>query len=297
MQFRFLLPFVASTLIVATNLSPAAEATGEKSTRAVSLTYIANEGLLITGANEKVLIDSIFTNGFGIWDAPSPELLEKIKTALPPFDHVTCVLATHADADHFSATDTLQHLLSNPASAFFAPLEVTQQLHQLPQFDQVKARVHPAAQSGAPTEQRIVAGLVVRAVPLEHLTRPPTMPPAPYNVGHLFTIDGIKFFHTGDMGSQNLQAFQHAKLREEQVDVAIVNCYFFDNASVESALAVLACLNPKVVLLAHLPRQGFEQETDRILKLPGMPRMIALNSPMQAYAISKKGSELLISKN
>ena len=73
-------------------------------TQALKVTYIANEGFLISSKTKKVLIDSIFRKGYGIYLEPTNDIRKKIETAQPPFDQVNLVMATHSDADHFDSS-------------------------------------------------------------------------------------------------------------------------------------------------------------------------------------------------
>jgi len=56
--------------------------------KAIDITYIANEGFLISSRDSKVLIDGIFTEGFGRFQTPTAETLAKESQASPPFDNI-----------------------------------------------------------------------------------------------------------------------------------------------------------------------------------------------------------------
>ena len=61
----------------------------------LKVTYIANEGFLISSANKKVLIDALFGSGYSHYLTPSEEIHKKMVNAQPPFNDVDLVLVIH----------------------------------------------------------------------------------------------------------------------------------------------------------------------------------------------------------
>jgi L-ascorbate metabolism protein UlaG (beta-lactamase superfamily) len=246
-------------------------------------------GLLIVGPGAKVLVDSMFTESYGIFQVPSADVLQRLQEASAPFDGVTCALATHDDGDHFSATVVLNHLLHDSSCSFAAPAEAIALMAPLPRYGDVKGRIYAVPPSGASTDLKL-GSLIVRAIPLEHMERPPSMPRVPYNLGYIFSIGDIRFFHAGDMGVQNLEAIQRCNLRSEKVDVLIVNWYLFRERSVESARAIIGYLRPQLILLTHLTPGNHREEADQATKISGLPPIVPLDTPMQTYGIQREGA-------
>ena len=307
-RFRSCLQYtvLGAALVISTiKADPAeipAEAGGSKSPlsarrASVEITYVANMGLLIVGPEAKVLVDSMFTESYGIFQVPSAEVLQRLQEARAPFDGVTCALATHDDGDHFSASVVLNHLVHDPSCSFAAPAEAVALMEPLPGYGDVKRRIQAVPPSGAPTDLKL-GNLIVRAIPLEHMERPPSMPRVPYNLGYVFSIGGIRFLHAGDMGAHNLEAIQRCDLQSEAVDVLIVNWYLFRERSVESARAIIGCLRPQLILLTHLTPGHHREEADQAARIPGLPPIVPLETPMQTYVIQRAGSgpQVTISK-
>src|SRR5688500_17305265 len=99
----------------ARNASPARDS--------LTITFLANEGVMVSSGGTTVLIDALFGDGlrgYGVVTRATRALLE---SARPPFDHVTAVLATHRHDDHFNAQAVLRHLVSNPAATFISTTE------------------------------------------------------------------------------------------------------------------------------------------------------------------------------
>jgi hypothetical protein len=53
-------------------------------TNKVVLTFVANEGIVVAGADARILIDGIFAKSYGVFQVPSADTRTKLKTAAPP---------------------------------------------------------------------------------------------------------------------------------------------------------------------------------------------------------------------
>lgn len=259
----------------------------------VAATFVANEGILITGADARILIDGIFDKSYGAFQVPDAETLAKLKTAAAPFNRLTAVLATHRDLDHINPAFVAQHLVNDPSCAFLAPAEAVELVRSFPEYARFENRVHPIAQDGAENET-IINKVKIRAIPLGHMPRPPSLPEMPFNVGYLFNVDGITFFHTGDMSAENLTALQHAKLAEADIDVLLISWYAFKPNDGAQAQAMIQYLNPKLILLAHLTTKNATSEKALVQKVPGLPAVIPLDTPMSTYEFEKTGATVSV---
>lgn len=269
---------------------PGAEASARTK---VSVTFVANEGILINGSNARVLIDGIFDKSYGAFQVPAAETLAKLKSATSPFDHLTAMLATHRDLDHINPAFVGQHLVNDPSCAFLAPAETVDLVRPLPEFSQFENRVHALAQDGTESET-IIKKVKIRAIPLGHMPRPPSLPEMPFNVGYLCEVDGITFFHTGDMSAENLPALQRAKLAEANIDVLLISWYAFKPNDGSQAQGMIQYLHPKVVLLAHLTTKNAATEKALVEKLAGLPSVIPLDTPLRTYEFEKTGEIITV---
>ncbi|MBK9989800.1 MAG: MBL fold metallo-hydrolase [Verrucomicrobia bacterium] len=293
MQIVHLSKFLTLSLLVAALQPFSAQAADSQAQQSVSVTFIANEGILVAGSQARVVIDGLFTDSYGIFQVPDPITLTKLQAAEPPFDHLTVLLATHKDGDHVTHAIVSQHLLADPDCAFYAPAEVTEMFKTLPEYAQLAGRLHSVTSTGF-GDNFLVGDVKIRAIPLPHLPRPAGMSDMPANVGYLFKIDGITFFHTGDTSGDNLAALQRAKLAEANIDVVIINWLAFIPEDGRHARAMLQYLRPKTVLLAHLTRKGAAEEAAKIQKIEGLPLIVLLDTPLREYKVTCEGLVLAV---
>src|ERR671910_609429 len=67
----------------------------------VSVTFLANEGVMLAADGKKVLIDALFLKYERSYAVPADSTLAALQRARPPFDSVDIVLVTHRHGDHF----------------------------------------------------------------------------------------------------------------------------------------------------------------------------------------------------
>ena len=98
----------------------------------LELRYIANEGVLLSSGNQKVLVDALFSKPHPDYNAPAKTTLKKILAGQPPFDNVTLVLVTHNHRDHFEASLAAKFLENQPGSFLAAPVDAVMALKSVP---------------------------------------------------------------------------------------------------------------------------------------------------------------------
>jgi L-ascorbate metabolism protein UlaG (beta-lactamase superfamily) len=134
-----------------------------------SVTYVANEAVLITNGDKKVLFDPFFHKAFGIYQLVPEDTQQAIFTGTPPFDNLTAIFISHAHGDHFAADDVLKYLLRYPDTQLIAPQQAVTELITLAEAKQILPQVTSVelAFNQAPKTLEI-AGLVIDAVRIPH---------------------------------------------------------------------------------------------------------------------------------
>ncbi|MGE3465943.1 MAG: hypothetical protein AB7J13_03335, partial [Pyrinomonadaceae bacterium] len=65
----------------------------------ITLTYVGNEGVLISDGAKAVLVDGLHREYGPDYLFPPPQMLSAMETAEPPFDKVRSVLVSHIHLD------------------------------------------------------------------------------------------------------------------------------------------------------------------------------------------------------
>ncbi len=224
----------------------AALAGGEGEKGPLSLSPIANAGVLVACGGQKVLIDALFDKPNPVYRAPGAELLEKMKKGEPPFDGVDLILVTHNHSDHFSPGLALQYLQARPEATLVAPSDAVTEMRKL-------------STDWAKVEPRVVAldlklgektGLNIEGIPLTAFRTLHGDRDTPMNLMYLFEVGGRRVFHEGDSNT-NSREWWCFGLGGAPIDLALVHYWMpFVPEQVDLLREVLA---PTHVALIHLP--------------------------------------------
>ena len=226
---------VATIFAFASLVVPAAVAAERPSAPQVTVTYLANEGVMIDCSSQKVLIDALFGDSLENYVRHSTEQQERIETGKAPFDGVRLALATHYHLDHWDAGAISRFLNNNPVAVFASTPEATAMLpHGL--GERVRAlRPKP----GSPAQ--VGAGAATaQAFRLGHDHTP--------NLGYRISICGKTFAHLGD--ADDSDASFRTLMRAGQVDVAMVPFWWFLNPTAAEFLTQR--WKPRQMIAIHL---------------------------------------------
>ena len=232
-------------LVVATPAAPAAP--GAQASAGVSVTFLANEGVLLSGGGRKVLIDGLFLKYETGYPVPADSTQTALARAASPFDSVELVLVTHRHGDHFHPTPVAAHLRANPRAVLLTSAQVIDSLrrHQ-PAAGVPEART--VARTMAPGTRRrvVVNGLTVELLGLPHGGRRHRHVE---HLGYVVELGGRRVLHVGDaeLSEATLAPF---RLDTARIDVALVPAWAVTNR--ETRRAIERWVRPRQVVAFHL---------------------------------------------
>jgi L-ascorbate metabolism protein UlaG (beta-lactamase superfamily) len=158
----------------------------------VKITYLANEGVLLSGGGAKVLVDALIRDSLGDYARHSPETQAQLENGKPPFDGIGLALATHYHLDHWDAGAIAQFLTANRGARFAS----TPQAGAMMPASQ-RSRVDGLwTEDGSPTPPRDVSGARVEAIPLVHRDTP--------NLAFRIELGGRSVMHLGDADASSV---------------------------------------------------------------------------------------------
>ena len=153
----------------------------------IEVTYIANEGFLISSPQKKVLIDSLFKEGYGSYLVPSPKLINRMITAEPPFDTIDLILVTHTDEDHFDPSLTIKFLLNSSKTQLVCPQQAVKQLAEEASFKTIKSQIHEVQWEEGSFTQMEINGIPIKSLSLNHSEDPAKIK---QKIGYIFSLAG-----------------------------------------------------------------------------------------------------------
>lgn len=213
----------------------------------LEITYVANEGVLISSGGKQVLIDGLHREYETYAVLPAAER-ERIEAAKAPFDKIDLILVSHRHLDHFHPESVGLHLKHNPKTMLVSSQQVVGEVEKhFKDYEAVKARVTGAT---PPLKEKVamkVAGVDFEILGLGHGSgRHGSI----QNLGHVIKLGGRKLLHVGDADTA-AEIFEKFNLDEEGIDIAFLPYWFLLGDAGQAV--VREHIKPKHIIAVHLP--------------------------------------------
>lgn len=184
----------------------------------LTLTYIANMGVLVTSADSKVMIDCLFdgpTKGY----FPASETLDSMMNGIPPFDGVDLVLVTHKDRDHFDSAVAVHYMETRSEPILVVPADAAEKMRSVgSDWDKIESRVVIIDLEIGETLKMEAENVPVTVLRTTHGTSR-----RPMNLMYLIEVNGWRVFHEGD-ASGKADDYLAFGLDTVHFDLAIMQC-------------------------------------------------------------------------
>lgn len=216
----------------------------------VSLTFLANEGVMLSAGGKKVLIDALFLKYERGYAVPADSTLAALGRARAPFDSVDLILVTHRHGDHFHPAPVTAHLGANRRASLVTSRQVIDSLR-----GHAPARTLPAdrlvSRTMRPGTRRRE---VISGIPVEVLGLPHGGHPRVEHLGFIVDLGGRRVLHTGDaeLSEETLAPF---RLDTARIDVALLPYWAVDGR--KERRVVERWIRPRQVVAFHVgEREG-----------------------------------------
>lgn len=190
----------------------------------IGITYIANEGFLISSRTKNILVDALFKNPYGYQDTPD-EVLEKMVRSQPPFERIDLMLFSHAHRDHFEPEVALKVLMSHPETTLVGNEAVCKELKETARenYTKISPRVKNINPEWGTIIRETINGIDLKIFPVNHST-----PERPYmTLAYILDMDGTNVLHLGDIyPPANEKYFRAFQLQKETIAVAFIDPFF-----------------------------------------------------------------------
>jgi len=216
---------------------------------AVKITYIGNEGFLISGRGKKILIDALYREGNPEYVIIPPDRRKRMENARAPFDDIDLILATHYHADHFDPMAVGTHLINNPKAIFVSTNQAVDQLEmEFESYTKIKNRVKAVTPREGERIKMTPNGINLEIIYLHHGRSRPIE-----NLGFIFEISTKKLFHIGDTeaSEKDLQIYS---LTKDSINIAFLNSWYLIYEEWQSG--VKNEIQPDSIIVMHLPSKN-----------------------------------------
>ena len=242
------------------SLAPAAQ-------QGVSLTFLANEGVMLSADGRKVLIDALFLKYGRGYAVPADSTLAALQRARAPFDSVDLVLVTHRHGDHFHPAPVQAHLHANPGATLVTSRQVIDSLRgYAPARSLLAPQLVSRTMRPGTRRREVIAGVTVELLGLPHGGHPRVE-----HLGYIIELGGRRVLHVGDadLSEETLAPF---RLDTSRIDVALLPYWALTGK--KERRAIERWIRPRQVVAFHVgPREG--AKTDRAIRA-AIPNAITL---------------------
>ena len=241
----------------------------------VTITYLQNDGVLISDGTDRVLIDAIF-NPLSGWINLNATEAAKITNAQAPYNDIDLVLITHNHGDHYTPGAVNTHLSNNANAKLIAPPPVAANFSGT----QI-VNINPArGQSQTLTEN----GIEVEVLHLQHFDAFGNDFSGVQNFGYLVKIGGKNILHLGDV-DMTVQNFQNFGLAQKDIDFVLIPTF---NAPAHFMTSHRDALNSQIqpanIIALHLLSGSIASIRQQVNSL--YPGATIFTTPLQSVTIT-----------
>ena len=209
--------------------------------------YIANEGVLISSHNKRVLIDGLHRKYRDAYAFLPDAEREKVESATPPFEKIDLILVSHMHGDHFHPEAVGRYLTANQSTLLATSQQVVDLVAKgFPGYRAIKQRITPVTYQLKSRQPMNLAGIDVEFLGVGHGSgRHATI----QNLGHVISLGGKKFLHVGD-SEISPEIFDAFDLEQQSIDIALLPYWFLTNK--EGQELVERYIKPKQIFALHV---------------------------------------------
>ena len=227
----------------------------------LTVTYVGNEGVLISSGAHQLLIDGLHREYKPDYAFPPPALLGAMEAARSPYDRVQLLLVTHIHLDHFHPQSVGLHLQNNARALLVSSAQVADSLKQdFGNYRAIESRVKRITPEWKTKVALDVNGIKVNVLGLRHGSARFSWI---HNLGYLIEVGGKKLLHIGDAdtAAENFSSFH---LPEERIDIAFIPYWYL--LSDEGRSLVSEHIRPRQIIAVHLPPAAAESVAEQVRK-------------------------------
>ena len=236
-----LLALGLTTLLTALPVSPVSPVQS-----ALTITFLANEGVLLSSGADKVLIDALFLKYETGYAVPAESTQTGLARARPPFD-ADLVLATHRHGDHFHPAPMAEHLRTNPRAVLVTSQQVIDSLRSVFRpGPAVASRIASRTMAPGTRRRMLVNGISLELLGLPHGGRRHRHVE---HLGYIVELGGRRVLHVGDaeLSEATLAPF---RLDTARIDVALLPAWLVTDR--ESREVIRRWIRPRQVVAFHM---------------------------------------------
>lgn len=259
-------------------------------TRDLQVMYIANEGFMLKSKQHKILIDALFSDGYGYFAHPTNEVTNSILHGTAPFDSIDLCFLTHYHKDHSDSKLMKEYLSKYPSvklvttrpALVFIDGEQFGFIKLKKQFCEITPEINKSI-------QQTINNIPVKVLGLKHMSffqDGYDLEEYMTNVGFYINLDGVRVFHSGDTKMDNLKDYiAKNELWKDPVDIAFVYYELLSEGKTDLDY-IRKIFNPKYVIVMHVPPSIYDEWANKVEQLKRtFPNIILFTDALKSQTL------------
>ena len=216
----------------------------------LTITYIANSGVAVTGRKKQILVDGLHKSEAGFYFSTDPQTAEDIILSKEPYNLMDILLVTHDHSDHFNATYCVEALKKNRHLQLVGPQSVADKVKSCPEYDDELASQIKSIE--ASPVKPIVLSLKDIDIEIFCITHDGASADTTVNNAYLVRMDRHDMLFLGDAKADDA-VFESAGVYGKKVEVLFVPFTFI---GLSSGREIIKKIAPKKLVVVHLPDES-----------------------------------------
>ena len=267
---RFLKTLAVNGLVLAALGGPAAAD--------VTVTTLANQGVVISDGVTRVMIDGLVVDPYSIYAGLPASAAGLFERREGPFADVDLVLVSHRHHEHNQPAYACRFLQNSRAQIVTSGQVIGLMREKCRTFMTTSERVREIDPQPGSAVDLQVGQAHITVFPLSHGKRKYARI---QHFGHLVEMGGVTVLHVGDAAVDE-RDFEAAGLQDRSLDVALIPFRFFEPGRGEAI--VQRYMNARVKIAVHIPPDELEEV--RAWLAETRPEVHVPAGPLEVFAVS-----------
>ena len=217
--------------------------------------YIANEAVLVSHGETKVLFDPLPLSGFGVYpETPLTDIAQMMK-GKGAYAGIDAVFISHAHRDHFSAIAMMSYMSAQPDVHLVVPKQALEMMQANENWDEalLSRMTILDMDAGDAAESITIGDITATAVRIPHAGWPAPARAAVQNMVYRITLgDGSTVIHMGDADPRRQHFIPHKEhWAERRTDTAFPPYWFL--TSLQGRIILEDDMNVAKSIGVHVP--------------------------------------------
>jgi len=213
----------------------------------ITVTYIANSGVLVTSKKKQILIDGLHQSSAGFYHSTEKKTVEDIILGKAPFNSLDMLLFTHDHSDHFNAAYCREALKRNKHLQVVAPQSAAEKITSSPDYnEELKNQIKPIEASQTKPIVLSLKGIDIEVFSLNH---DGASGDTTVNNAYLIQLGKKTMMFLGDAKADDSN-FEAARVYGKPLDALFVPFTFI---GLSAGREIIKKISPKKLIVVHLP--------------------------------------------